>query len=172
MSNFMTRIHRYIIGLFLVLTLGFCGVAPVGTQVPAPAPAVVSELETYNCFYAVVLHEAEAESIKGKKAVTDVVINRVRAKGYPSSVCEVVTQEKQFSYINRTLSKAPSSLYTASNKKVNAEVAKAAYEGLQSVLRGSRTGINALHYHANYVRPSWSKHKKLVAVIGKHRFYA
>lgn len=166
----LSKLNRYILSLFLVLILGFCGIAPVNQQVPSPA--VVSELETYNCFYAVVLHESESEPLKGKQAVADVVINRLRAKGYPSRVCEVVTQQKQFSNIYKTLSKPPEQLYTASKPSVNTQVARVAYNALQKVLSGSKTNMNALFYHADYVRPAWSKHKKLVAVIGRHKFYA
>jgi spore germination cell wall hydrolase CwlJ-like protein len=156
---------KYIIALVLLLGMYQC------SPVAVPSPAVVSQLETYNCLYGVVLHEAESESIKGKQAVADVVINRLRHKNYPSSVCEVVQQHKQFSNISKTLSKPLESLYTASTARVNAEVAKVAYESLQTVLNKSQTNVNALFYHASYVRPAWSKHKRLVAVIGKHKFY-
>ena len=166
----LNKLNRYILSLFLVLTLCFCGVAPVNHDVPSPA--ITQEIETYNCFYAVVLHEAEAEPLKGKQAVAHVVINRLRAKGYPSSVCGVVTQSKQFSNISKTLRNPPSSLYNASKPSVNTQVARVAYEALQKVLVGSKTNMNALFYHADYVRPAWSKHKKLVAIIGKHKFYA
>jgi N-acetylmuramoyl-L-alanine amidase len=152
----------------LVLLLGMYQCSPVAI----PSPAVVSQLETYNCMYSVVLHEAEGESIKGKQAVADVVINRLRSKGYPSSVCEVVTQHKQFSNISKTLSKATGRLYTASTAKVNAEIASVAYSALQKVLVGSKTSMKALFYHNTKVTPYWSKHKKLVAVIGRHKFYA
>jgi N-acetylmuramoyl-L-alanine amidase len=151
----------------LVLLLGMYQCSPVAI----PSPAVVSQLETYNCLYGVVLHEAESESIKGKQAVADVVINRLRAKGYPSSICEVVQQHKQFSNISKTLSKPLESLYTASTAKVNAEVASVAYSALQTVLNDRRTSLKALYYHASYVRPAWSKHKKLLATIGRHKFY-
>jgi N-acetylmuramoyl-L-alanine amidase len=156
---------KYVISLVL-LAMYQC------SPVAVPSPAVVSQLETYNCLYAVLLHESESESLQGKQAVADVVINRLRAKGYPSSVCEVVQQHKQFSNISKTLSKPLESLYTASTAKVNAEVASVAYSALQKVLSGSKTSMTALYYHANYVKPYWSKNKKLVAVIGNHRFYA
>jgi N-acetylmuramoyl-L-alanine amidase len=165
----MTIPNKFLIkyAISLVLLLGMYQCSPVAV----PSPAVVSQLETYNCMYSVVLHEAEGESIKGKQAVADVVINRLRHKNYPSSVCEVVQQHKQFSNISKTLSKATGRLYTASTAKVNAEIASVAYSALQAVLNGSGTGMAALYYHSTNVKPYWSKHKKLVTIIGKHRFY-
>jgi spore germination cell wall hydrolase CwlJ-like protein len=157
---------KYVISLVLLLGMYQC------SPVAIPSPAVISQLETYNCLYGVVLHEAESESIKGKQAVADVVINRLRHKNYPSSVCEVVQQHKQFSNISKTLSKPPEQLYRASKPSVNTQVAKVAYDALQVVLSGSKTNMNALYYHANCVRPIWSKNKKLVATIGRHKFYA
>jgi spore germination cell wall hydrolase CwlJ-like protein len=168
-------IFKYVVGIVLLLTLGFCGTAPVGTNGYTPVPTVhqhQATLDEYRCMYAVILHEAEGESIKGKQAVADVIINRLRHKNYPDSICKVVTQDKQFSYIHRTLRKAPNRLYNASTAKVNSEVATVAYNALNKVLNGSKTSINALYYHANYVRPSWASKKKLVAVVGKHRFYS
>jgi spore germination cell wall hydrolase CwlJ-like protein len=162
---------KYVIAVISLLLLSFCGTAPVKYQLPSPAMHQL-QLQEYRCFYAVVLHEAEGESLKGKQAVADTVINRLRHKDYPSSVCDVVQQHKQFSNVNKTLSKPPNRLYNASTQKVNTEVASVAYNALQKVLNGKRTEIPALFYHNHSVKPKWALKKKVVAKIGKHTFYS
>jgi len=47
-------------------------------------------------------------------------------------------------------------------------VAKAAMDGE----RIDYIGDSVVYYHSNKVKPKWSKKMKLVAVIGKHKFYS
>lgn len=60
------------------------------------------------CLQQIILHEARGEGKQGMLAVGSVVLNRVKSKDYPSSICAVVLQPKQFSgfRLNRTFSKA------------------------------------------------------------------
>lgn len=48
----------------------------------------------------IAMAEAEDEGIKGKALVMRVVLNRVKSKGFPDSISEVVFQERQFSPIS------------------------------------------------------------------------
>ena len=50
------------------------------------------------CLAMNIYHEARGEPVKGKLAVAAVTMNRVKAKYYPDTVCEVVWQRKQFSW--------------------------------------------------------------------------
>jgi spore germination cell wall hydrolase CwlJ-like protein len=52
------------------------------------------------CLTANLYFEARGEGVKGLKAVADVTLNRVKSKKYPSSVCKVVFQKSQFSWVN------------------------------------------------------------------------
>ncbi|HEY5289552.1 MAG TPA: cell wall hydrolase, partial [Caulobacteraceae bacterium] len=57
-----------------------------------------------DCLAAAVYYEARGESIAGRAAVAQVVLNRTRRAGYPRSVCAVVFQgakrgECQFSFV-------------------------------------------------------------------------
>jgi N-acetylmuramoyl-L-alanine amidase len=85
-------------------------VAPPTTS---PAPAITlsalvdarSKLETVDadreCIATAVYFEARGEPIEGQLAVAQVVLNRAASGRYPSSVCAVVKQRSQFSFIRR-----------------------------------------------------------------------
>jgi len=74
-----------------------------------PAPQVVRSLPqaapgALNCLAAAVYYEARGESVAGRAAVAQVVLNRTRRAGYPKSICAVVYQgaqrgDCQFSFV-------------------------------------------------------------------------
>ena len=53
--------------------------------------------ETY-CMAQNIYYEARGESLKGKQAVGNVVLNRVDHKKYPNTVCGVVYEAKRYSW--------------------------------------------------------------------------
>ncbi|HEV2558009.1 MAG TPA: cell wall hydrolase [Microvirga sp.] len=122
------------------------------------------------CLAEAVYFEARSEPEEGQAAVAQVVLNRVRSGLYPSSICGVVYQNRhrhlacQFTFAceGKALRiTEPESWEQA--KRVAAEV----FEGKTYL---ADVG-NATHYHANYVRPSWSRRLKRTDVIGRHIFY-
>ena len=50
------------------------------------------------CLTEALYHEARGESVKGQRAVAEVILNRVDHPAFPKSVCGVVNQPSQFSY--------------------------------------------------------------------------
>jgi|TARA_Y100000385_G_scaffold285935_1_gene346827 spore germination cell wall hydrolase CwlJ-like protein len=58
---------------------------------------------------------------------------------------------------------------TIRNKEAREFVAKIAKISLESRVPNITAG--ATYYHANFVRPKWSKSFKRTATIGKHHFY-
>lgn len=128
------------------------------------------------CLKANLFFEARGESLKGKEAVAKVTLNRVKSKKYPSSVCAVVFQKKQFSWsFQQPYSKIQKVLqgdmrgYSALDKQAYLESKKTAETALKTppnVLPES-----ALWYHANYVQPKWAAKMKKVKQVGKHIFY-
>jgi len=54
--------------------------------------------EELECLSQAIYHEARGEPLAGRIAVGWVVLNRVTSGRYPSSICEVVYQAKQFSW--------------------------------------------------------------------------
>lgn len=61
------------------------------------------------CLALTIYHEARGETPKGQKAVASVVLNRKKSPRFPNTICEVVFQPKQFSYLSKK-SKKPREL--------------------------------------------------------------
>lgn len=121
------------------------------------------------CLATNVYHEARGETVQGMEAVAQVTLNRTVSEKFPDDVCAVVYQKKpngkcQFSWYCDGKSDEVRDM-----KSWNIAVAVA-----DRALRGQTLGAvarNAIYYHSTRVRPYWSYKKRLVAVIGRHRFY-
>ena len=120
------------------------------------------------CLTQAVYYEAGFEPLEGRRAVAQVVINRMRHPAFPKSVCGVVYQGAsspvcQFSFV------CDGSLYRAPAPAAWREartVAAAALLGYVETSVGSAT-----HYHADYVAPRWAPMLTKVAQLGAHIFY-
>ncbi len=131
----------------------------------APADRVAA----LNCLTQAVYYEAGFEPAQGRRAVAQVVINRMRHAGYPKSICGVVYQGSarttgcQFSFT------CDGSLLRPPNP--------AAWAGAQFVARAALSGAVepsvgvSTHYHADYVSPYWAPTLVKLAQIGAHIFY-
>ncbi len=63
----------------------------------------INDLETNQesyCGAQNVYHESRGEPDLGMIAVAQVVQNRIKSTRFPDTVCEVVYQDKQFSWVN------------------------------------------------------------------------
>jgi hypothetical protein len=120
------------------------------------------------CMTQAVYYEAGFEPLEGRRAVAQVVINRMRHPAFPKSVCGVVYQGArdpicQFSFV------CDGSLYRrpALGAWKDAErIAAAALDGFVDKSVGAAT-----HYHADYVAPYWAPRLAKIAQIGAHIFY-
>ena len=120
------------------------------------------------CLTQAVYYEAGYEPIGGRRAVAQVVLNRMRHPAYPKSLCGVVYQRNstpvcQFSFVcDGSLLRAPA----AGPWRTAESVARAALAGYVERSVGSAT-----HYHADYVAPRWAPMLSKVAKLGAHIFY-
>ena len=120
------------------------------------------------CLAQAIYYEAGYEPESGKRAVAQVVLNRMRHPAYPNSVCSVVYQGAndpvcQFSFTcDGSLGRRPSSRAWAEAENV----ARDALAGHVESSVGSAT-----HYHADYVVPRWAYSLGKVRQIGTHIFY-
>lgn len=105
------------------------------------------------CMSSVIHHEARGEPYAGKVAVASVVLNRKDDPRFPNTICGVVKQPRQFSWVN----KKPMTLKqeTLARDIISGEV--------------ERNLPRKAVFFTN-VR-IWFK-RTVVAVIGRHRFYA
>ena len=123
------------------------------------------------CLAEAIYFEARSEPVTGQAAVAQVVLNRVRSGLYPSNVCGVVYQNRhrylgcQFSFA----CEGKSLRITEPGPWQQAvRVAKDVTEG-KTYLSGVG---GATHYHANYVKPTWSRRLQKMEKIGTHIFYS
>lgn len=131
---------------------------------------LVSSLQTeqltdqLQCLAGAVYFEARGEPLSGQLAVAQVVINRSEDPRWPTSYCGVVYQRAQFSFVKN--GRMPT-VRTSSDAWQRAKaVAQIAHQGLwESQAR------DAVYFHANYVRPKWSRRKERLAQIDTHIFY-
>ncbi|MBV7266503.1 cell wall hydrolase [Erythrobacter ani] len=120
------------------------------------------------CLTQAVYYEAANEPRDGKRAVAQVVLNRMRHPAYPNSVCGVVYEGVnarvcQFSFTcDGALTRAPLQRQWQESERV----AKDALAGSQMRAVGTAT-----HYHADYVVPKWAYTLSKLDVIGRHIFY-
>lgn len=125
-----------------------------------------------DCLARNVYYEARSESLAGQYAVAEVTMNRKASPYYPKTVCDVVYQKNwdplrkryvgAFSWTEFESLDAPAGEPWRRALKVAEDVY---YQRRPPTLNG------ALHYHANYIRPDWSKERQRVARIGRHVFY-
>lgn len=135
--------------------------APIASGKPSYSTAL-------RCMTQAIYYEAANETRDGKRAVAQVVLNRMRHPAFPNSVCGVVYQGVndrvcQFSFTcDGALLRAP----LERQWQESAGVARKALGGDQ--LRSVGT---ATHYHANYVVPRWAYTLTKLEVVGTHIFY-
>ena len=120
------------------------------------------------CLTQAVYYEAGFEPLEGRRAVAQVVLNRLRHPAFPKSVCGVVYQGSggrvcQFTFV------CDGALYRQPELgawRQAEQVARAALAGYVEKAVGEAT-----HYHADYVAPRWAPLLAKVAQIGQHIFY-
>ncbi len=123
-----------------------------------------------SCLARAIYFEARSESEFGQLAVAKVIMNRVKDKSYPNSICDVVYQGAhrknscQFSFACDGNPDRPKAGNAWSQAK---QVAKRALNGASDV----QVISTATHYHADYVNPRWNGAMKRLIKIGKHIFY-
>tara|TARA_R100000008_G_C3521019_1_gene133981 strand:- start:124 stop:639 length:516 start_codon:yes stop_codon:yes gene_type:complete len=154
-----------------------------------PLTAQASPVE---CLAKNIYFEAKSQSFAGQAAVALVVLNRVKDKRYPNTVCDVIYEGPTYeSWKTRKipeLSKKERVYYPRRDRcqfswycdgkadKVREESAyQKAHKIAWLVLHGHIFDFTegATHYHADYVSPKWNKQKNMIKIvlIDNHIFY-
>ncbi|CUS43315.1 MAG: cell wall hydrolase [Pseudomonadota bacterium] len=113
------------------------------------------------CMAGAIYFEAKGEPLSGQLAVGEVIINRTKSGRFPKSICSVVTQPGQFSFVRAG--------------RVPVIANNAAYRTAVAVARVAMADAwdspapDAMYFHARRVSPGWRMIK--VAAIGNHVFY-
>lgn len=125
-----------------------------------PIPARHSS-ET-ECLARTVYFEARGDALEGQMAVARTVINRTRSDLFPDSICEVVRQPSQFSFVHHRV--IPEVDRSSVAWRTSVAIALLAKKGWPSRAR------KALFFHAPYVSPGWKRPS--LGRIGAHLFYS
>lgn len=103
------------------------------------------------CLAETIYYEARGDSLIGREAVADVVLNRVNHKVFPNSICEVVYQKGQFSWTKNK--------YAIRELQAWEEAKSIAWRKLQDELNGRRKDVSQSatffstgYYHKNTIK--------------------
>jgi spore germination cell wall hydrolase CwlJ-like protein len=135
----------------------------------ASLPDLVADLSTAElpdreaeCLAGAVYFEAKGESLDGQLAVAQTILNRTRSGRFPTSVCGVVMQPSQFSFVRG--GGFPPIARSSRHWKNAVAIAHIARNDLWD-----SSVDNALYFHARRVNPGWNLRK--IAALGNHVFY-
>jgi spore germination cell wall hydrolase CwlJ-like protein len=137
---------------------------PIKTEISVPKQIVAEPETDLECLAKNIYYEAAFESLKGKKAIAQVTINRLKTKRWGNTICDVVYAPAQFSWTLKDDNHKPQGKEWIVSQQV-------AYDFLAkgvtlSVLKDS------IMYHADYISPPvWASKKYKVTQIGQHIFY-
>lgn len=127
----------------------------------AAQDAIADDAEL-NCLAIGVYYESKGEPLEGQLAVAEVILNRAKSGRFPASVCGVLTQRGQFSFVRGgRLPQPPASTRAWKTALAVAQVARD--DSWDSSVS------NALFFHARYVSPGWRRAR--VGSVGNHIFY-
>ena len=114
------------------------------------------------CLAAATYFESKGEPLDGQLAVARVVLNRAESGRFASTVCGVVTQPGQFSFVRN--GSMPPIARGSSNWRTAVAIAHIAQNDMWTP-----PAENALYFHAKRVSPSWRMTR--VGSVGNHIFY-
>lgn len=147
-------------------------IAPAAEAEP-PAASSLAELvalhagsatqdDESECLARAVYWESRGEPLAGQLAVAEVVINRARSGRFAPTLCGVVRQPFQFSFVRRGY--IPQPPQTSGDWRTAVAIARIATERL-----AAGGAPQALFFHARRVHPGWRLTR--VATVGNHVFY-
>jgi spore germination cell wall hydrolase CwlJ-like protein len=123
-----------------------------------------------HCLAQAIYFEARGESEKGQAAVAQVVLNRVSSGLYPSTICGVVFQNRQYYHACQF-----SFACEGRSLRVTEPEAWRRAEHIAASVTSGQTYVadvgDATHYHALYVHPYWARKLQRTDRIGQHVFY-
>ena len=114
------------------------------------------------CLARAVYCESKGEPLAGQLTVAEVVINRAHSGRFASTICGVVRQPGQFSFVHRGYIPTPPT--GSRDWRTAVAISQIAMEDL-----ADGAAPRALFFHARQVRPGWRRTH--VATVGNHVFY-
>jgi spore germination cell wall hydrolase CwlJ-like protein len=163
------------------LTAANLGIENLADPAPPPAPEAdpeaaapsLAELvarhadsatqdEESECLARAVYWESRGEPLSGQLAVAEVVINRAHSGRFAPTLCGVVRQPYQFSFVRRGY--IPQPPLASRDWQTAVAIARIATDRL-----AAGGAPQALFFHARRIHPGWRLTR--VATLGNHVFY-
>ncbi len=134
----------------------------------APAEPQIDPRQ-HACLSQAIYYEARGETQQGQVAVAEVVMNRVRSRAYPNSICGVVYQGSHRSTGCQFTFTCDGSL----NHRPRGRAWERAQRVASAVMLGYTRPVtnHATHYHTTAVNPVWNSGLVPTTQIGVHKFY-
>lgn len=118
------------------------------------------------CLVAAIFFEARSEPVDAQLAIADVVINRVEDSRYPDTVCDVVFEDKQFSFTHDGKSDDVYKYNTHFDKQAREQIIELAKYAMER-----ETEITSTHYIRVDAKAMWQDAFAFDGKVGEHFFY-
>ena len=115
------------------------------------------------CLAGAVYFESKGEPLDGQLAVARVIMNRAESGRFANTICGVVRQPGQFSFV-RSGGSFPAIARDGANWRTAVAIAHIAMDDMWTA-----PAKTALYFHARRVSPSWRMTR--LAAVGNHIFY-
>lgn len=146
--------------LVLLSAILFAAVVPAQTiYIANPIHVSKAIIKEIRCMELNLHHEARGESEEGIKSVANVTLNRTKSKFFPKTVCGVVKQPYQFSWVGTALDRP--------NIQVAPKLRQIAFDSLLSREWKDNTK-GALYFHNSTVEKF---NRPFIMKIGGHNLY-
>ena len=120
-----------------------------------------SEDEESDCLARGIYYESRTESLTGQLTVAEVILNRARSGRFASTICGVLRQRGQFSFVRGGVIPTPP---RNAHWRTAVAIARIAIADL-----ADGAAPRALFFHARRVNPRWRLTR--IATVGNHVFY-
>lgn len=132
------------------------------SEMVAQYSATTTDSREMECLAGGVYFESKGEPLVGQLAVAEVILNRAKSGRFASTVCGVIFQPSQFSFVRG--GGFPPIAKNSRDWRTAVAIARIAQEKSWS------SGVGkALFFHASHVSPRWRLTR--VAALGNHIFY-
>jgi len=165
-------LFHFAMGITVVAGIGaYFMSAPINGETPVEK----NNRKQIQCLATNIYFEANNQPFVEKQAIAHVVLNRVRDKHFPNTICEVVYQAELDSNKNPIRNRCQFSWYCdGKNERIlDFDGYQEAFNVAEYVVEHQPKDITegSLWYHAVYVNPIWAKDYVKIARIDTHIFY-
>ena len=141
------------------------------TTIPPVTATVIAKVispSELKCMAENIYFEAARESLVGKIAVGQVVLNRMKSPNYPKTICGVVHQKNGTTCMFSWTCEEPKEIVQGNSWKQSQQVAQEllskSSENTLDITEGST------HFHGIQINPGWNNLKPTAKIDG-HQFY-